>query len=84
MNFKRSKNWQKFFFLWTKETLMNWDNQLPGSSCGSYHPLYELFRAKKVEHFLHTFTLVAWPFQMQYSSKSWHILQDMTYFGIFF
>ena len=63
---------------------MNWDNQLPGSSCGSYHPLYELFRAKKVEHFLHTFTLVAWPFQMQYSSKSWHILQDMTYFGIFF
>ena len=47
---------------------MNWDNQLPGSSCGSYHPLYELFRAKKVEHFLHTYYI------HDIFYKTWHIL----------
>ena len=31
------------------------------------------FRAKKVELFLHFSSLVAWPFQTEYSSKSWHL-----------
>ena len=34
------------------------------------------FRAKKVELFLHFSSLVAWPFQTEYSSKSRHLLQE--------
>ena len=37
---------------------------------------------KKVELFWYISSLVAWPFQTQYSSKSWHFLQE--YLVVFF
>ena len=64
--FKEAKT-QKAFFLWQNKTLMNWYNQLLGSSPGSS----SLKWAKKVELLLHASSLVAWPFQTQYSSKLW-------------
>ena len=55
---------------------MNWENQLPGPSPGSSFLKWNFLGPKKVELFLYTSSLVACPFQMQYSLKSWHHFQE--------
>ena len=78
---KEAKTEKKIF------SMKNWDTnelrqRLPSSSLGSSSLEWIVVEPKKVELFLHSSSLAAWPFQKQYSSKLWHLLQK--YVEVFF